>query len=90
MTRFSARHLTAALTVAAGLLAGSAYASGDSVALTDQVANDIRSKLTAQGYTVAKIKIEDGLYEAYARKDGHRLEVFLNSALEIVRTERKD
>ncbi len=88
--RMTARSLAIALAVALGALAGNAHAAGHSVALTEQVAQDIRAKLTADGYTVSKIKTEDGLYEAYARKDGHRLEIFLDGDLKIVRTERKD
>ena len=46
--------------------------------------------LTEQGYEVAKIKIEDGMYEAYAKKDGKRYEVFLNGDFEIVEIELDD
>lgn len=82
----------AALAVVAALLspAAGAFASEDSVVLTDDATQSIRSKLTEQGYEVGKIKIEDGLFEAYARKDGQKLEIFLNGDLEIVRTEIND
>ncbi|MHA6324136.1 PepSY domain-containing protein [Roseivivax sp. CAU 1753] len=73
----------------AGSLALSAQA-GDTVALTDESTARIRTMLTEQGFEVAKIKIEDGLYEAYARKDGQKYEVFLNAQLDIVRTEADD
>ncbi|SIS77676.1 Peptidase propeptide and YPEB domain-containing protein [Roseivivax lentus] len=72
-----------------GTLSGAAHAS-DTVDLTDESKARIRQTLTEQGYEVGKTKIEDGLYEAYARKDGAKLEVFLNAAFEVVRTERDD
>ena len=54
-------------------------------ALTDEIKAQIVSVLAEQGHTVGKIKIEDGLYEAYAKKDGSKFEVFLNEAYEVVR-----
>ncbi len=30
------------------------------------------------GYEISNVKIEDGCYELYARKDGEKMEVFLN------------
>lgn len=71
------------------LLTGAAFASGN-VELTDDNTAQIRTLLTDQGYEVAKIKIEDGKYEAYAKKDGHRYEVFLNAAFEILDIEEDD
>lgn len=76
-----------ALALAAVLASSAAFAS-QQVELTDANTDQIRSLLTAQGYDVGKIKLEDGLYEAYARKDGERYEVFMNGDFEIVRTER--
>lgn len=75
-----------AATAAAALFATTALASGD-VVLNDANAGHIRQMLTEQGYEVGKIKTEDGLYEAYTRKDGKKLEIFLNGDFEIVRTE---
>lgn len=70
-------------------LASTALASSD-----DKVSPDmdqkIRAQLTEQGYEVAKIESDDGLYEAYARKDGQRYEIYLNAALEIVKVEKDD
>jgi hypothetical protein len=82
----------AALAVVAALMlpAAGAFAAEESVALTDEMTQEIRTKLTGQGYEVGKIKAEDGLIEAYARKDGQKLEIYLNSDLEIVRTTTKD
>jgi hypothetical protein len=56
------------------------------VMLTPEVELQIKDTLSAQGYEVGKIKIEDGMYEAYAKKDGKKYEVFLNEKLEIVKT----
>ncbi len=70
-------------------LSGAAFAAG-TVELTDQNTAQIREMLTEQGYEVAKIKIEDGMYEAYAKKDGHKYEVFLNGDFEIVEIEDND
>ena len=44
--------------------------------------------LEADGYEVHKVKIEDGCYELYTKKDGKKLEVFVNPAtLKIVKIE---
>jgi hypothetical protein len=72
------------------MAAGAAFASNDSNKLTDEIKQQITATLTEQGYEVRKIKTEDGLFEAYARKDGKRYEVFLNDKMEIVRTEDDD
>jgi hypothetical protein len=70
-------------------MSAAAFAS-DAVELTDENTTKIREMLTEQGYEVGKVKIEDGLYEAYARKDGKKFEVFLNAGFEVVRTELDD
>ena len=84
------RTFTTTAAVLLSLAAGAALASDNDIALTDEVASQIRTSLTSQGYEVGKIKTEDGLYEAYAKKDGHKYEVYLNAALEIVKTEMDD
>ncbi len=53
-------------------------------------AEEIKAMLTKQGYDVRRIKAEDGLYEAYAMKDGERFEIYLNDNIEIVRTKMDD
>ncbi|XDA99780.1 PepSY domain-containing protein [Sulfitobacter sp. LCG007] len=68
-------------------LSGGAMAAGQ-VELSDQNTATIREKLTTEGYEVGKIKIEDGLYEAYAKKDGHKYEIFLDGDFAVVRTEQ--
>lgn len=65
------------------LLPAAAFAE---VKLTPEVEQQIKDTLKAQGYEVGKIKIEDGMYEAYAKKDGKKYEVFMNEKLEIVKT----
>jgi len=61
-----------------------AFASDD-LPLNDAVKAEIVATLSAQGYEVGKIKIEDGLYEAYAKKDGERFEVFLDTEMKVIR-----
>jgi hypothetical protein len=84
------RRMIAALAIAAGLALPGAPIWAGAPELTDAVAEQIRTLLTGQGYEVGKIKIEDGLYEAYARKDGEKFEIFLDQSLAIVRTEKDD
>ncbi|WP_227362146.1 PepSY domain-containing protein [Sedimentitalea arenosa] len=86
MTKLKAMLLGSVLTLAAG----SALASESGVKLTDEVRTQISTMLTGQGYEVGKIKTDDGLYEAYARKDGKRYEVYLNEKMEIVKTKEDD
>jgi hypothetical protein len=68
-------------------LAGGALASDKP---SPEMADKVRAVLTEQGYEVAKVEMEDGQYEAYARKDGKRYEVYLNAALEVVKVEQDD
>ena len=86
MTKLKAMLLGSVLSLAAG----SALASESGVKLTDEVRTQISTLLTGQGYEVGKIKTDDGLYEAYARKDGKRYEVYLNEKMEIVKTKEDD
>lgn len=82
------RNIATAALVAATLTT-TAFAAGK-VELTDANKEQIRQMLTEQGYEVGKIKTEDGLYEAYAKKDGQKYEVFLNGDFAVVRTEMDD
>ena len=80
-----------ALALAAALLfPAAALASDAEVNLTDEITQQIQAKLTAEGYQVGKVKIEDGYYEAYARKDGQKMEVLLDANLEVVGTKAAD
>jgi hypothetical protein len=76
--------------LSAGLIACGAYASEGKVELNDLNKANVVIALTGQGYEVGKIKIEDGYYEAYTRKDGKKLEVFLDSDFKIVKVEEQD
>ena len=46
--------------------------------------------LTAEGYEVRRVDSEDGMIEVYALKDGARLELYLDSDLNIVKTKGED
>lgn len=71
------------------LMSSSAMATG-----TGQVSqahgDQIRTVLSEQGYQVTKIEMDDGLYEAYASKDGVRFEIYLDTDFKIVKTELDD
>jgi hypothetical protein len=83
---FKKNLLTAALVVSISTMV---LAAG-SVELTDANTVKIREMLTEQGYDVGKIKIEDGLYETYAKKDGKKYEVFMDADFAVVKTEVDD
>lgn len=69
----------------AAMLALPANAETEAAPSTE-VQAQITTLLTAQGYDVRRVALEDGLYEAYAVKEGHVYEVYLNESLEILRT----
>lgn len=85
--RITTTLLAAMLTLGSGT---AALASNDDMRIDAQTEQAIRERLTAQGYTVRKIESEDGLYEAYALKDGRRMELYLDRDLEIVRSKTAD
>ncbi len=39
---------------------------------------DITAKGVELGYEISNVKVEDGCYELYAKKDGEKMEVFMN------------
>lgn len=78
--------LALATSLSAALLLATAASFASEVTLTDEIAKQITETLTKQGYEVGKIKVEDELFEAYTKKDGKKLEVFLNDKMEIVKT----
>jgi len=83
--------LALTLTLAAAIAIPASNASASSHAsVPAETAQQIRTKLTEQGYEVRKIKMEDGLYEAYVIKDGTRMELYLNTELEIVKQKTDD
>lgn len=72
------------LALALCLPASFALASGDDLPLTAAVQTQITEHLTAQGYEVRQIKVEDGYYEAYVIRDGQRAELYLDAEMNIV------
>lgn len=87
MTRISV--LSLALAAALALPSAGAFAS-DKIKLSPETTEKIRVLLQEQGYEVGKIKIDDGLYEAYVRKDGKKYELYLDADLKVVKTEIED
>ena len=61
-----------------------AMAEGSKVDAATQT--KITDLMTAQGYDVRKMEIEDGLLEVYAVKDGKTFEVFYDDKLALVKT----
>ena len=50
----------------------------------------VTAQMTAEGYDVRKVQMEDGLIEVYAVKDGKTLEVYLDDKLQVVKTNSGD
>ncbi len=71
--------------LAIAVLALSTTAAFAEVDLTPEVKTKIEDMLKAQGYEVRKIKVEDGMYEAYVVKGDEKAELYLNEKLEIVK-----
>jgi hypothetical protein len=81
------RIIALSLAIAAGSVA---HASDDYVKMDSAKTEQIKMQLTEQGYDVRKIEVEDGMYEAYALKNGARYEIYLDKDLNIVKTEMDD
>lgn len=81
------RIIALALAIAAGT---AAYASEGHGTVDAATQDAIRAQLTADGYEVRKIETEDGMYEAYALKDGARYEIYLDADLNVVKSEMDD
>ena len=52
--------------------------------------DEVKASLASLGYEVRKGEMEDGMIEVYALKDGKRYELYLDAALQIVRTKIDD
>lgn len=78
-----------ALALALLLPASAAFASGDGV-VSEEVQARIRALLSEQGYEVRSVQMEDGMYEAYAMRDGIRYELYIDRELNIQRSEIDD
>jgi hypothetical protein len=50
----------------------------------------VTAQLTAQGYDVRKVQMEDGMIEVYAVKGGKTSEIYLNEKLEVVKNNGED
>lgn len=86
MTKTITRGIAAVALITA-LGASAAFASSKVPAETR---TQVTEKLTAEGYDVRKVKMEDGMIEAYVVKDGQKLELYLDSNLNVVRTKTDD
>jgi hypothetical protein len=77
-----------AAALAAVLFAAPAAFASEKVdtALKDKVT----AHLTAQGYDVRKITMEDGKLEVYAVKDGKTMELLLDDKFNIIKTGGED
>lgn len=83
--------MTRIIALALAITAGSmAQASDDYVKMDSAKAEQIKTHLTEQGYDVRKIETEDGMYEAYALKDGARYEIYLDEDLNVIKTKIDD
>ena len=83
--------MTRIIALSLALLAGSLVtAEAETAKVTGTpdaaVTEQITAKLSEEGYEVRKVKTEDGLYEAYALKNGEKFEIFMDADLNIVRT----
>jgi len=95
MTRLIPAALIPAALVATLGLAGAAFAQDDrcSVPMSDwQPREAVRKMAEAQGWKVARIKIDDGCYEIHGfDAKGRRMDVEVNPAtLQILRSEFED
>ena len=71
-----------ALAIAICSFAGAALA--ESLTITAEAENRIKTTLTEQGYEVRKVQVEDGAYEAYALKDGKKYEIYMDDKFQVV------
>lgn len=82
--------MTRIIALALALSLGSLAQASDDGQIDPAKAEAIKSTLGEQGYDVRRIKTEDGLYEAYAMKDGVKYEIYLDDALKVVHTKQDD
>ena len=87
--------MTRIIALSLALLAGSLLsAEAEAAKVTGKpdaaITEQITAKLAGEGYEVRKIKTEDGLYEAYALKNGEKFEIFMDGDLNVVRTKSED
>ena len=70
--------LLVALTAAGQSQAANMEGCGDAPKSEWMSEADITSKAVELGYEISNVKEEDGCYELYAKKDGEKMEVFMN------------
>lgn len=73
------------LTFTLAPFAGAAFADGD--AADPALVAQATAAVTAAGYEVRKVEMEDGMIEVYAVKDGKTWELKLDAAMKIIATE---
>ncbi|MCA0434659.1 MAG: PepSY domain-containing protein [Proteobacteria bacterium] len=50
----------------------------------------VTAEMTAKGYDVRKVQMEDGKIEVYAVKDGKTLEIYLDDKLQILKSDGEE
>jgi hypothetical protein len=83
-------HITLFATAAFATLAATATLAFASDGIDPALQAKVTAQLTAQGYDVRKVQMEDGMIEVYAVKDGETSEIYLNDKLEIVKNNGED
>lgn len=73
------------LSFALAPFAGAAFADGE--AADPAIVVKATEVVTAAGYEVRKVEMEDGMVEVYAVKDGKTWELLLDKEMKIVGTE---
>lgn len=81
--------ILAACTLSALLLAAPAARAENEGAVDEATTAKITADLTALGYDVRKLAMEDGGIEVYAVKDGKTCELYLGADLKVVREDCK-
>jgi hypothetical protein len=88
------KSITIASAFALALMSGTAMASSDKCNEPSDKwmsMDEARAKVTAMGYDVRKVEVDDGCYEAYGIKNGRKYEVYINPVTaEIVELEEDD
>ena len=71
---------------AAFLVVATPVLAEDEGSLDAATTEKVTAAMTAQGYEVRKVGMEDGMIEVYAVKDGKTWELYLDEALNVVKT----
>ena len=83
-------HTTLFATAAFATIAANATLAFANDGIDPALQAKVTAQLTAQGYDVRKVQMEDGMIEVYAVKDGETSEIYLNDKLEIVKNNGED